>query len=180
MAKPQEADPVKLFTAILWADEDALQKAVKMMEENWGAVDFVGPDHSFDSTHYYEPEMGANLKRRLISFLDLFPPDNIGSAKHRCNELEDLLAKNTQRLINLDIGYLDHNKIVLASFKGAGQKIYMGKGVWADLIARYRSGRYQPFEWTFPDFKDGRYDRELNKMREIYRKQISDIRSRGI
>jgi hypothetical protein len=172
MANPQEADPVKLFVAVLWADNEALQRAVSMMEEYWGEVDFAGPDHVFNSTDYYEPEMGSNLNRRLISFLQLFPPDHLSRAKHISNDIEDKLSEGNGRPVNLDAGYLDHNKIVLASFKGAGQKIYLGNCVWADFIARYRSGRYQPFDWTFPDFKDGRYDLELSKIRNIYRKQI--------
>lgn len=172
MAKPQDADPVKLFVAVLWAQKEMLQNAMEMLTANWGDMDFTGADHPFDSTRYYEPEMGANLQRRLISFLQLFPPDQLGSAKHISNDIEEQLAGDGNRIVNLDIGYLDENKIVLASFKGAGQKIYLGNGAWADLIARYRSGRYSPFEWTFPDFRDGRYDQELQKIRDIYRNQI--------
>jgi hypothetical protein len=168
-----------LFVAVLWADNESLQNSIKRMEEYWGNVDFVGPDHVFNITEYYEPEMGANLNRRLISFLRLFPPGQLSSAKRISNDIEDMLATENKRAVNLDVGYLDHNKIVLASFKGAGQKIYLGDCVWADFIARYRSGRYQPFDWTFPDFKDGRYDLELSKIRAIYRKQISDIRFGG-
>jgi hypothetical protein len=177
MAKPQAVDPVKLFVAVLWSHSGALQNAVTELETHWGKIDFAGADHAFDMTGYYEPEMGKNLNRRLVSFGRLASPDCLCQAKHACNAIEDRLAGEKGRLVNLDIGYLDHNKIVLASFKGAGQKIYLGNGVWADLVARYRGGRYCPFEWTFPDFRDGRYDQDLHRIRQIYMEQL---RSREI
>ena len=172
MAQPCDAEPVKLFVAALYACEDALRTAVSSTESAWGEIDYTGPDHPFDPTDYYEPEMGKNLRRRLISFRKLFPPERLCEAKHTSNDIENRYAVETGRLVNLDVGYLDLNKIVLASFKGAGQKIYLGGGAWADMIARYRDGRYQPFEWTFPDFKDGRYDAELKAIREILREQL--------
>jgi hypothetical protein len=76
------------------------------------------------------------------------------------------------RIVNLDAGYLDHNKILLASAKEAGQKVYLDKGIYADLAGRYKDGRYQPFEWSFPDFRDGRYDKELLTMRKRYMAQL--------
>ncbi len=173
---PKNADPVKLFVAILWAQPASLKQACEILQSLWGDVDFTGADHPFDVTNYYESEMGNDLNRRLVSFLSLVPPDCLVSAKHRCNEIEDQLAGEKGRLVNLDIGYLDHNKIVLASFKSAGQKIYLGNGVWADLIGRYRQGRYCSFEWTFPDFRDGRYDQELGQIRQIYLNQLRELR----
>ena len=155
MAEPHPADPVKLFVAILWSECAALDRSVVQMSEIWGPVDFVGPDHPFDMTNYYEPEMGASLQRRLIGFEQLFHPDRIGEAKLACNAIEERLSCEGRRHVNLDIGYLDHNKIVLASMKYGGQKIYLGAGIYADLIARYEGGRYRPFAWTFPDFRDG-------------------------
>ena len=172
MAKPQDADPVKLFVAVLWTLPESLQRALEMLRSNWGSIDFEGADYGFDRTNYYESEMGSELKRRLVSFLKLAPADCLISAKHLCNNIEDALSGGKGRSVNLDIGYLDHNKIVLASFKGAGQKIYLKDGVWADMVARYREGKYCPFEWTFPDFKDGRYDSELLKIRQIYMEQL--------
>ena len=177
MARPYKAEPVKLFVAALYAREDALGTAVRFMESAWGEIDYTGTDHTFDSTDYYEPEMGKNLRRRLISFRELFAPDRLGEAKHISNDIEDKSIDETGRLVNLDVGYLDLNKIVLASFKGAGQKIYLGGGAWADMIARWRGGRYQPFEWTFPDFRDGRYDAELKAIREILRGQLAALRA---
>jgi hypothetical protein len=172
VAKPQDADPVKLFVAVLWTQPDSLQRAMESLRANWGAIDFEGADYPFDSTDYYVPEMGPVLKRRLVSFSRLASADCLISAKHICNDMEEQLRQGKGRSVNLDIGYLDHNKIVLASFKGAGQKIYLKDGVWADMVARYRDGRYCPFEWTFPDFRDGRYDRELNQIRKTYLQQL--------
>ncbi len=172
VAKPQSVDPVKLFVAVLWAQSDSLHHAMESLRSKWGDIDFESADYAFDITDYYEPEMGKDLKRRLVSFRTLMPPDCLSSAKHSCNDIEDGLSGATGRSVNLDIGYLDHNKVVLASFKGAGQKIYLSDGVWADMVARYRSGRYCPFEWTFPDFRDGRYDRELAQIRQIYHQQL--------
>jgi hypothetical protein len=172
LAAPQTVDPVKLFVAALWSEPEALQKAIAELSSRYGEVDFTGADYAFDRTDYYESEMGLRLSRRLISFATLVSPDRLCQAKHFSNEIELALSGLCGRLVNLDIGYLDHNKIVLASFKGAGQKIYLKDGVWADLVARYREGRFRPFEWTFPDFRDGRYDEELLKIRRIYLEQL--------
>jgi hypothetical protein len=172
VAKRQSVDPVKLVVAVLWAQSDFLQSAMERLRLKWGDIDFESADYAFDITDYYEPEMGRDLKRRLVSFRTLVSPDCLSSAKHACNDIENGFPGTSGRSVNLDIGYLDHNKIVLASFKGAGQKIYLSDGVWADMVARYRGGRYCPFEWTFPDFRDGRYDRELAQIRQIYLQQL--------
>lgn len=183
MATPSRVDPVKQFVAILWADDLALGAAIAALQRQWGELDFVGPDHPFDVTNYYEPEMGAGLQRRLVAFEQLVPPESLRHAKPICNQIEDDQARGTRRVVNLDIGYLDHNKIVLGSLKYAGQKIHLGDGVYADLVARYRDGKYRPFEWTFPDFRDGRYDHELGAFRRRYLAQLrerqADLLNRG-
>lgn len=176
MAKPGPVDRVKLLVAVLWSSKEALEEALDELRSQWGDIDFIGPDHPFEVTHYYESEMGSGLKRRLLSFDHLVPPESVREAKLKCNEIEDRLARGQGRRVNLDIGYLDHNKIVLASVKYAGQKIHLGDGVYADLIARYRERRYQPFEWTFPDFRDGRYDDDLAQIRSTYMSQLRALK----
>jgi hypothetical protein len=171
MADMSTPEPVKYFVAILWADAATLPDACVRLVERFGPIDFEGPDREFDLTNYYEKEMGAVLARRLIGFEPLRNPEELVEAKLTCNTIEKALASPQGRRVNLDIGYLDHNKIVLASVKAAGQKIYLTKGIYADLIARYAQGRYQPFAWTFPDFKDGRYDAELAELRAAYLRQ---------
>jgi hypothetical protein len=197
MAPVQPVMPVKLLIALLWSapqgqmagphapdaqlpgaqascppSNSSLDESLRLAANRWGKIDFQGPDRLFDSTHYYEPEMGPTLQRRIISFETLVPPESLTSAKLFCNELEQLTAEAGRRKVNLDVGYLDHNKIVLASLKYAGQKIHLADGVYADLIARYESGCYRPFPWTFPDFNSGRYDEELRAIRGRYLAQL--------
>lgn len=171
MADPAEVELVKVFVAILWRDEESLALAKQRLTQEWGSIDYEGPDHPFDTTHFYDEEMGAGLHRRIVSHGDLVSPGFLSTAKHTCNRIEDELRVEGGRRVNLDIGYLDHNKIVLASMKAAGQKIYLADGVYADLTARFSHGRYQPFEWTFPDLRDGRYDEEWRTIRDFYKQQ---------
>ncbi|MFM9115123.1 MAG: DUF4416 family protein [Planctomycetota bacterium] len=172
MAPPELVTPVKLLIAILWSTADSLAAALQELEKNWGAIDHSGADIPFEITDYYQAEMGLDLKRRLVTCDPLIPPEAIRHYKLRCNQLEAELASSRGRTVNLDLGFLDHNKLVLASCKYAGQKIHLGDGIYADLIARYEGGRYQPFAWSFPDFKDGRYDEDLLQIRQRYLQQL--------
>ena len=177
MAKVQPVVPVKRILALLWSDKEALEEALPNLREAFGSIDHSGEDHLFDHTDYYHKEMGSNLKRRLISFRDLAPPESIVQAKIKCNTIEEQSASPTRR-VNLDIGYLDHGKVVLASFKPAGHKIHLGQGVYTDLIARYHNRKYEPLDWTFPDFRNQTYNSDLFEIRKTYLKQLrSDLKS---
>ena len=176
MAQPDKPMPVKYFVAILFREPGSLSRAKEALTDRWGVIDFEGRDHLFDVTGYYEPEMGAPLYRRLLSFEQLHSPTLIVDMKLGCNAVESALADQGKRRVNIDAGYLDHNKFLLASAKEAGQKIYLDKGIYADLSGRYKGGKYRPFEWSFPDFKDGRYDEELIAIRSLYRQQLKKYR----
>ncbi len=177
MAQPEPPLPVKYFVALLFRDEEYVVQAKGAMTARWGTIDFEGRDHPFDITDYYESEMGSPLSRRLISFEQLYPPTLIVDMKLECNRIETDMAVENRRRINLDAGYLDHNKFILASAKEAGQKVYLDRGIYADISGRYKAGRYRPFEWSFPDFKEGRYDEELLAIRNLYRQQVKQFRS---
>jgi hypothetical protein len=172
LAEPAVVQPVKWFVAALWKEASSLDDALRLLCEQWGSLDHISSDIPFDVTHFYDDEMGTGLLRRLVSFQRLMPPDELAPGKLLTNEMEIRLAHAGRRRVNLDLGYLDHNKIVLASLKAAGQKIYLGQGVYADLIARWRDGAYHPFEWTFPDFRDGRYNDFLCQIRTAYLRQL--------
>jgi len=161
---------VKLFIAVLSSPSVDKEYVSTLLAEVFGSTDYLGTSHPFNVTTYYQEEMGADLHRYILAFRGPHFADILVGAKLACIELEKGSAIDGKRTINLDVGYLDHNKIVLASTKGAGQKLYLDGGVYADLCARYSKGRYNPFEWSFPDFKDGRYDSDFATLRAMFLK----------
>lgn len=169
MSRTCEPTRVKLFVAVLWSDREGLDAALARLATAWGPVDVRSEDFPFDSTDYYEAEMGRNLLRTIVSFSRLVSPGFLAEAKRFTNRVEDELRGRGGRRVNLDVGYLDTNKIVLASVKYAGQKIYLSHGIYADLALRYAKGRFFPFDWTFLDLRSERYHKSFLAIRERYK-----------
>jgi hypothetical protein len=177
---------IKLFVAILAQPTVDPTHTTSLLAEVFGSVDYVGPQRSFDCTQYYEDEMGSGLVRWFISFTGPHYADILPGAKRACIELERGYAVSTgsdaeggssaKRTINLDIGYLDRHKVVLASTKEAGHKIYLDNGIYADLVTRYTHKNWQPLPWCFPDFAEGRYNEELLEIRSIFMQRAGSSR----
>jgi len=169
-----EPPPVQPFAALLYREEAPLATALEALEELWSPLALRGAAHPFDRTDYYAPEMGEGLQRLLVAFSVLVPPTWLVPAKHEAARLEDILRTDGKRRVNIDVGYLDLYKVVLASWKHRGHKLYLDQGVWGDLTLTFAKGAYRPLEWTFPDFRTGLYDTELHAMREAYKAQLRE------
>lgn len=170
--KSFEPAPVKLFVAALFSDQGRLQQALKLCEEHFGPIDFQSVQYPFEVTDYYDAEMGRPIYRQFFSFASLANPGQLADFKVQTNAIEATLAIFAQRQVNLDIGYLDYHKVVLASTKFGGQKIFLGRGIYADPALYYSKGTFHPTAWTFPDFKDPqRYPKALLAIRLLYKRQ---------
>lgn len=172
--KPVEAAPVKLISGILYSDEACLNQAFLKLEEKFGLIDYRSPLFPFDVSDYYVAEMGSPIFRMFVSFQKLIAPDEIAQIKLDANCIEDQLAIRTHRKVNLDPGYMDYDKVVLASAKYNGQKIYLSDGIWADLTLRYTQGRFEPYPWSFPDFKSGIYHDVFLSIRHLYKMSMKN------
>ena len=171
MAHTSAPSPVKLFVISLHRDTSLLQSAINQFKGEWGETDFESEDFVFNETDYYEPEMGAGLLRRFYSFERLISPDRIVEAKLHCNLIEEQFLQEGRRQVNLDAGYLDTYKVILASAKFGGQKIYLREGIYADLTLTMYKGKWESFVWGFPDFKSGKYDEALRRIRDLLKAQ---------
>ncbi len=169
--KPTEPEPVKLFVGILYTDESFLEKAITLVVKKFGKTDFESPVFEFTSSDYYKDEMGCPIFRKFVSFSRLIKPNELAQIKIETNQIEDELALEGSRKVNLDPGYMDYNKVVLASAKFNAQKIYLDHGIYADPTLRYEKGKFEPNQFAFPDFKSNLYEKTFRHIRALYKGQ---------
>ncbi len=177
MGKAVQPEPVKLVTGILASDSRILQEVCTAMENRLGPVDYMSKAFDFDLTDYYEKEMGKKLQRWFWSFENLIDPGLLPEIKIFTNHLENTFCcEQAKRRVNLDPGYLDFYKFVLASVKARAQKIYLSQGIYADPTLYYLKGKWLAFDWSLPDFKQDTYYRVFQDIRDRYRQKMRNIK----
>jgi len=153
VSSPHAPQPVKLIASILASDMQAADRAIELMRLKFGETDYVSGELEFDFTDYYTPEMGAGLKRKLVSFAGLIMPDALPDTKLATNAIEREFARDGgARVLNIDPGYIALCHLILATGKAFTHRPYLRDGIYADMTLVYRRGRFQTLEWTFPDY----------------------------
>jgi hypothetical protein len=163
----------------MFREQPLLDRALDMLASRLGQPDHVGAPSPFRESPYYEAEMGTDLVKLIASFPRLLGPNKLPWLKAVATAIEKELASRGGRRVNVDPGYIDFYKVVLASSKCGWPKIYVGRGTWADPVLRFYGGAFEPFPWTFPDFKDGRYLPDLTTIRNLYRHQMRNASADG-
>jgi hypothetical protein len=175
VSQPETINPVKLFMGYIYNDESKLSEMKDKLIQMFGPIDYESRIFDFSTpTKYYEKDMGENLKKRFLSFKNLVDPMELVRAKVETDNLEQYFLKNETRTINIDAGYIDFNKVVLASYKYGSHKIYIGGKVYADLTLLYNKGSFTNFRWTFPDFRDEKYYKTLMEIRQLMKNELKD------
>ena len=176
MAEVTAPQPVEVVAGVIFGGAGLLGPLEHALESKLSTIEARSPIYPFEVTDYYGGEMGGGLKRILYAFKDLASPEAIVEIKLAANEIEGQFAQAGRRQVNIDPGYMDFHKLVLASAKFLGHKIYLGKGIYADPTLYYDKG-WHPYDWGFPDFRDGRYDEFLTQVRMAYKEKIRRLRS---
>lgn len=153
MGTPNPDQREKLVASIFHAPEVEVDALLAELESAWGPIDYLGQALAFDHTDYYTEEMGGGLCRRIVAFRRFIDPSDLPAIKLASNEMEGgHRDAQGMRRVNLDPGILAADKLVLATTKNFSHRIYLGRGIFADLTLLYRDGAYRPLEWTYPDY----------------------------
>jgi len=176
MSQPHEPDPVKLISSLFSPEKELIEVAISELSKIYGPLDRISNELLFDRTRYYAREMGWPLHRRFISFLGLVPVDHLADIKLKTNEIERGYLRDGNRLLNIDPGLISPERLILATGKNYVHRIYLSKGIYADLTLIYKRESYRTLEWTYPDYADPDMIVWFNEVRKQYMEQLREMK----
>jgi hypothetical protein len=175
MSHPKTPPHHLFFVALTGRVLDLWKKVLDELKSELGSVLFQSKVYDFSSfTSYYEKEMGEDLKKAIYFFERLKPPEYIVELKCKCYEIEKKFTDYSgKRMVNIDPGYLGLSKIVLSTFKDYAHRIYLGKGVYAEVTLIYKNKTYTELPWTYPDYKQTEIIEFFNTVRTWYKEKLN-------
>ena len=178
MALPRLPDPVLLIVAAFSRHTAALDWGRQQLEQHFGPVALTSPTYDFNQTSYYEPSMGPGLRKCFLAFHDLMPADCLPDVNRRTNDLEQGLADTgvypEPRPLNLDPGVLTLGKFLLATTKDQAHRVYLRDGIYAEVTLRYCAGAFEPWPWTYADYRQPLVLDFLRQARDFYRAALGE------
>ncbi len=173
-----EPKPVKLIMGMLGADQACLEAGVDTIHSLWGDVDFTSDVWPFDQTDYYRGQTGDSILRQFISMQALIDPGDLAAIKHQTNRMErDLaasLAGPLPRPLNIDPGYIEPAKLVLATTKNYSHRLYIGDRMYAEVTLIFDKGQWCSLPYTYPDYRQAHYHRFFDKVRARLLEQLRE------
>jgi hypothetical protein len=175
MGAIRQFNPVKLFIGVLVSHVRLLPEIEQRLAAAFGPIDHRSDVIPFDFTDYYEGEMGEIIDRMFFSFERLIEADQLPEIKRQTNRLEEEmlpLFRTTKRPVNLDPGYIELAKVILATTKNFYHRIYLGAGIFGEVTMHFKNNTFQFFPWTYPDYQSKDYQEFFLRVRQIYRSQL--------
>ncbi len=163
--------PVKPVLAVLYSDPGVYLKIRRALVSRLGPADLESRPLDFHYTGYYDREMGRPITRVFLSFRKLMPPEKLARIKRWTNRLEKKHSENGRRRVNLDPGYMEMGKFVLATTKDQQHRLYIGGGIFEEVTLYYRDKKWRAWDWTYPDYRSPEYHEILEEIRELYAAQ---------
>jgi hypothetical protein len=180
MGEISAPSPVLLIVAVSSRYPEALDWARQKTRDAWGPLALESPVFDFIETEYYLKTMGPDLKKVFFTYERLIGPGELPRIKHTTNQWEidyAALGRHSEpRPLNLDPGYVTTAKLVLASTKDHSHRLYMADGIYAEMTLHYKSRRWQPSEWTYPDYRRDDYQAFFIQAREYLHRREREMK----
>ena len=153
MGEIHEPDTVLLLVAVTSRHAAALDWRERI-GEHFGPLAIVSDAFDFIETAYYAAMMGDGLKKQFVACESLVDPGGLARVKCETNaweaEYAALGGHAEPRPLNLDPGYITPAKLVFASTKDHAHRLYLRRGIYAEVTLLYRSRRWRRIRGRTP------------------------------
>ena len=182
MGQVSDPEPVMPLVAAFSRYPAALDWARGRVVDHFGPICLESEPFDFDQTDYYDATMGAGLRKVFFTFSRLTDPGELAETKLTTNGWEEEYASVSEhpepRPLNLDPGYLTRGKLVLASTKDFAHRIYLDRGIYAEVTLQYRHGRWEDHRWTFADYRREDYQGFFSASRDELHRLVREGRAK--
>ena len=163
----------KLIIGVIYHDKAVLDRAMEILISEFGEVDGCSEEFSFSGefSSYYDEEIGGEGLRRIYSFKKTVDPARQAEIKMRTNAIEAEFSIDGNRKINLDPGFINHGRLLLATTKKAGFRIPLSNGIYTEMTLFYARGQWHKLPWTYRDYQSERVQRFITVVRDNYLKE---------
>jgi len=158
----------RIFFGLIYKDLDGY-KMIRERIEFLGTIDIESDEITFDFTDYYNDEFGSNLKRKWVSINKEIPENELAALKLKSAEWENELSIDNMRTVNCDPGGISDSRVVLVTTKNYSHRVYLGDGIYAEVTLIYSKERFQPLDWTYPDYRTKTFQKFALKCREKFK-----------
>lgn len=166
----------KLVIGVLSTLPGSRGELIRILEQEFGTIDYESPCMDFNFTNYYVPEMGSGIQRCFYSFETCVDPSTLYDIKIRTNRMEERFSAENMRKINLDPGLLSLDRFMLATTKNNGHRIPLKEGIYAEVTLLFVNKKFEPLPWTYTDFRSREYQDILLKIRALYKKNLKEMK----
>lgn len=160
----------KLIVGVIYHEKEILDRVMDILTAEFGEIDAVSEEFSFSEefSTYYDEEIGGEGFRRIYSFKELVDPARQADIKLRTNEIEAEFSIDGKRKINLDPGFINHGRLMLATTKETGFRVPLKDGIYTELTLFWARGGWQKFPWSYRDYQSERVQKFITEVRKSY------------
>ena len=173
MGQIYEFEKEKLIVGIIYNNPSAYERAIDMLVAEFGEIDAESERFSFSKefSGYYDDELGGEGMRVILSFKEPVDASRQAEIKEMTNEMERTLSEDGKRKINLDPGFINHGRLMLATTKNAGFRIPLKNGIYTELTLFWAKGAWHKLPWTYRDYQSEKVQKFITEVRKTYLEQ---------
>ena len=153
MAKLRQADSGIIFASCIYNEAAfSLERLKELWNSRYCLAGFEEPSFN-PSLSYYSKEMGENIKRVLLWADGAYPREELVEGKLWADSFEQESSIEGARVVNIDIGIILKEQMLLSTSKPYSHRIFLRDGVWAELNYIFENKTYRFLPWTYPDYQ---------------------------